>query len=246
MAGTAPLPTRDVSANALWFPGAYLCTARRFRPFRLTFRAVDSRLVRLRPRTASKSCLSCVALLPLRSSLVSSTCGFLVSADSSARNFALTRFFRPLLRRNRRSREARRSPFVGMEWTEISRNPKISKRGPNEENADETKHVPPFPPFPEEEAPSAGCTLNEPVQKRFLLTLSAQEECPIHTFTRRLWTRYAPLSVLSALLRRLRFNARVCARYRYRKARSRECYLYAATTATTVLVALEISLPEVR
>jgi len=65
MAGTAPLPTRDVSANALWFPGAYLCTARRFRPFRLTFRAVDSRLVRLRPRTASKSCLSWVALLPL-------------------------------------------------------------------------------------------------------------------------------------------------------------------------------------
>lgn len=44
VAGTAPrpLPTRDVFANALWFPGAYLCTARRFRPFRLTFRAVDS------------------------------------------------------------------------------------------------------------------------------------------------------------------------------------------------------------
>lgn len=51
LAGTvraaAALPTRDVSAaKALWFPGAYLCAARRFRPFRLTFRAVDS--VRLR------------------------------------------------------------------------------------------------------------------------------------------------------------------------------------------------------
>lgn len=28
------LPTRDVSAKPLWFPAAYLCAARRFRPFR--------------------------------------------------------------------------------------------------------------------------------------------------------------------------------------------------------------------
>jgi hypothetical protein len=90
MAGMAPLPTRDVSANALWFPGAYLCTARRFRPFRLTFRAVDSHLLRLGPRPA-KSYLSCRSHIRAPFTVPSRFMDFQFQQRLSTRNLTLTR-----------------------------------------------------------------------------------------------------------------------------------------------------------